>query len=146
MKTKLSGILILLLTLFACSKDNTALTTTTNTLNGRWKLIKYHNITNGTSESEPSTITRSIIINFSDNGIIGNMNGHTVANTVSGEYELLQNQKMKTISFGGTKIAEPNWGSKFWDAIHLATAFKKQNNKLYIYFNADTEKMEFIQE
>ena len=141
MRSKINCILILLLTLVACKKDNT--TTTTDSLNGKWKLVKYHNLTTGTSESEPSNISRSIIIEFSDNRSKGNMNGHTVTNAVSGEYDLLQDNKMKTLSFGGTKIAEPNWGDKFWDAIHAASSYERQSDKLYIHFNADTEKMEF---
>lgn len=139
MKCKINYILALLLMLVACSKENT----TKGTLNGKWKLFKYHNLTAGATESEPSNISRSIIIEFSDNRIKGKMNGHTVTNSVSGEYELLQNNKMKTLSFGGTKIGEPNWGDKFWDAIHAASSYERQNEKLYIYFNADTEKMEF---
>lgn len=141
MKNKINYILFLLLTLTACNKDNT--TTPTDTLNGKWKLVKYHNLTTGTSQSEPSNISRSIILEFSDNTIKGNMNGHTVTNTVGGEYDLLHDNKMKTLSFGGTKIGEPNWGDKFWDAIHAASSYERQSDKLYIYFNADTEKMEF---
>ncbi len=141
MKNKINYILILLLILVACNKDDT--TTSTDTLNGKWKLINYHNLTNGTSESEPSNISRSIILEFSDNTIKGNMNGHTVTNTVSGEYELLPDNKIKTLSFGGTKIGEPNWGYKFWDAIHAASSYKRQSDNLYIYFNADADKMEF---
>jgi hypothetical protein len=139
MKSKINYILLLLLILGACNKDNT----TTDTLNGTWKLLKYHNLTTGTSESEPPNISRSIIIEFSDNRIKGNMNGHTVTNTVGGEYELLQDNKMKTLSFGGTKVGEPNWGDKFWDAIQAASSYRRQSDKLYIHFNADTEKMEF---
>ena len=71
------------------------------------------------------------------------MSGQTVTNSVGGEYELLNVNSMKTLSFGGTKIGEPNWGSKFWDAIHSANSYERHSNKLFIYFNADTEKMEF---
>lgn len=135
---------MLLLTLVACDKDNSP--STTGTLSGKWKLVKYHNLMTGTHEAEPSNIYRSIIIEFFDNTIRGNMNGHTVTNTVGGEYELLQDNKMKTLSFGGTKMGEPNWGNKFWDAMHAASSYKRQNDRLYIHFNADTEKMEFMQE
>ena len=140
-KSNINYVLIFLLSLAACNKDNT--TTTTDTLNGKWKLVKYHNLTTGTSESEPSNIYRSIIIEFSDNGIRGNMNGHTGTNTVAGEYELLQDNKLKTLSFGGTKIGEPDWGEKFWNAIHSASSYERKSDKLYIHFNADTEQMEF---
>ena len=135
---KMNIILILAMTLFACNKDDS-----TTTLNGKWKLVKYHNLTVGTSESEPTNISRSIIIDFSDNGSKGKMDGHTVTNSVGGDYELLKDNRMKTLSFGGTKVGEPNWGSKFWDAIHSASSYERQSNKLFIYFNADTEKMEF---
>jgi hypothetical protein len=141
MTSKGNYFIILLLTLFACNKDDTA--TTKSSLNGKWKMIKYYNLTTGTTESEPTNISRSIIIEFSDNGIKGNMDGHTVTNSVGGEYELLPGNKMKTLSFGGTKVAEPNWGNKFWDAIYAASSYVRQSDKLYIHFNADNEKMEF---
>ncbi|HMZ46271.1 MAG TPA: hypothetical protein PLU36_05660 [Chitinophagaceae bacterium] len=141
MKSKINYILILLFSLTACNKDNT--TTTSDSLNGKWKLVKYYNLTTGTIESEPSNISRSIILELSDNRIQGNISGHTVTNSVSGEYELLKDNKMKTLSFGGTKIGEPNWGDKFWDAIHATSSYERQSDKLYIYFNADMEKMEF---
>lgn len=77
---------------------------------------------------------------------MGNMNGHTVTNTVGGAYELLQYNKMKILHFGGTKIGEPNWGCKFWGAIHAASTYEIQRDKLYIYFKGDAEKMEFKQQ
>lgn len=133
-------IIFFAMALFACNKDEIA------TLNGKWRLIKYYNLTDGTNESEPTNIPRSIIIEFSDNGHKGKMNGHTVTNTVVGNYELLENNKMKTLSFGGTKVGEPGWGSRFWNAIQSASSYKRQNNKLFIYFNAGTEEMEFKKE
>jgi hypothetical protein len=71
------------------------------------------------------------------------MKGHTVANSVSGAYELLENNKMITIGFGGTKVWEPAWGSKFWNAIRASSSYKRRGNELSIFYNADTEKMEF---
>jgi hypothetical protein len=135
---KISYILIFVMTLLACRKDDS-----TATLNGKWKLIKYHNLTVGTSESEPKNISRSIIIDFSDNGSKGKMNGHTVTNSVSGDYELFKDNQMKILSFGGTKVGEPNWGSRFWNAIHSASSYERQGNKMFIYFNSGTGKMEF---
>jgi hypothetical protein len=126
--------------LSACHKDNNA------TLTGRWRLTAYHNLTAGTSESEPANIPRSIIIDFSDDGYKGKMNGHTVTNSVSGEYELLKNNTIKTLSFGGTEVGEPAWGNKFWGAIHSASSYERQGNKLFIFFNSGTEKMEFEKE
>jgi hypothetical protein len=133
-------ILTFIVTLFVCGKDNNT------TLTGKWRLIKYYNLITSTSEAEPANIPRSIIIEFSDNGRMGKMNGHTVTNSVSGAYELLKNNKMKTISFGGTKVAELGWGSKFWNAIHSASSYERHGNTLFIFFNGDNEKMEFTKE
>jgi hypothetical protein len=45
------------------------------------------------------------------------LNGHTVTNTINGEYELLQDNKMKTLSFGGPKwanqIGVTNFGTRY---------------------------------
>ena len=68
MKSKINYILILLFCLAAWNKDDT--TPTSDTLNGKWKLVKYYNLTTGTIESEPSNISRSIILEFSDNSRI----------------------------------------------------------------------------
>ncbi len=136
--------IVLTASLSGCRKDNNA--TNNTTLAGKWKLIKYHNLTAQTSEPEPANISRSIILNFSDNGSKGKMDGHTVTNLVSGEYELLQNNKIKTVSFGGTKVGEPGWGNKFWNAIYSASSYEREVNKLFIFFNADSEKMEFKNE
>jgi hypothetical protein len=141
MKSIIPHILVLLFTLSGCSKDST--TTTGNSLNGNWKLIKYYNLTTGTDELEPADNARSIIIAFRDDQVNGNMNGHTVTNTVEGQYQLSGGNKMKTISFGGTKVGEPAWGDKFWDAIFAASSYERSGNTLHIFYNSDTEKMEF---
>ena len=57
-------------------------------LTGKWRLIKYHNLTNGTIDSESANITRAIIIEFSDNGQGGKMNGHTVTNSLYKQFIL----------------------------------------------------------
>ena len=108
-------ILISVMLLFSCAKvDNPAITTVATSnqddgvsigaLTGKWKLTEYHNLTLGSTESEPSDIKRSIVIDFLDNGNQGKMSGYTVANGVGGDYELLKDNKMKTLSFGGSKV------------------------------------------
>ena len=125
----------------SCSKDYNL-----NTLSGNWKLISYEVIQSGTIDYEPQNISRSIIIEFSDNGIIGTLSGHTVTNTVSGEYELKEKNIIEVLSFGGTKVGEPEWGSKFWDAMHNASSYDRTTEIMHIYFNRDTEKMTFNKE
>ena len=140
MKAKSIIILLLALTYLGCNKDNV---NTSKSLTGKWKLIKYQNVLNASMELEPSNIDRSIIMTFSDDEVRGYINGRTVTNDVFGKYQLSQNNKIQVLSFGGTKIAEPRWGAKFWSAMHSVTSFKREYNKLFIYFNSDTELMEF---
>lgn len=129
-----------IMTSFVCNKDNTA------TLTGKWRLIKYHNLTARTIESEPANINRSIIIEFSDNGYKGKMNGHTVSNRVSGEYELFKKNKMKILSLIVTEVGEPYWGNKFGEAMQTVSSYKRYDKKLFIFFSGDREKMEFKKE
>ena len=135
---KINFILILAMTLFACNKDSNS-----TTLSGEWKLIKYHNITDGTSETEPTDISRSIIMNFSDDGSIGKLDGNTVSNVIFGDYELNQDKGIKFLGLGRSEVGEPKWGNKFWDAISSTSTYERQGKKLFIFFNIDTEKMEF---
>lgn len=78
-KMKTIYILVFGVIVFSCSKDDTPIIATvpaTNqvenvpvgALTGKWKLIKYYDITLGTIESEPTDIKRSVIIDFWDNG------------------------------------------------------------------------------
>lgn len=128
--------LFFVMNLLSFDQDNNA------TLTGKWKLIRYYNLTLGTSESEPVNIPRSIVVEFSDTGHIGKMNGHTVTNSVFGDYELIKENKIKILSFGGTKVAESKWGNKFWGAIHSVSSYKIDNNKLFLFFNGENERME----
>lgn len=64
---------------------------------------------------------------------MGKMNGHTVTNSVSGAYELLKNNKMKTLSFGGTKVGEPGWGNKFWECYSYGKCIRAARQQI-VYF------------
>jgi len=132
---------IFLLVALSCKKDNNF-----NTLSGNWQLVSYEDVQTGTIDYEPQNINRSIIIEFSDNGKKGTLSGHTVTNIVSGEYELKEKNKIEVLSFGGTKVGEPAWGSKFWDAMYNASSYERTSEKMSILFNFDTEKMTFNKE
>ena len=126
------------ITLFtACEKSGNG------TLEGRWKLTFYHNLTSGVNEPEPANIARSIILNFSDDGSNGRITGHTVTNTVTGDYQLPGNNKITITGFGGTKVGEPDWGRKFWLAMQSVHRYQRNNRKLTLFFNTNTESMEF---
>ena len=122
------------------------LTTTKPILNGTWKLVAYKNLITGETETEPENIGRSIIIEFTDDGKRGKLQGRTVTNDVSGDYEILEGNKIKVLRFGGTKVNEPDWGDKFWEAMRRSSSYQIKGNFLLLYFNGDKELMEFVKQ
>jgi hypothetical protein len=52
--------LLLAMVLFSCNKENTK-PLGDSTLTGKWRLIRYDNLLNGTSEAEPAGIPLSVI-------------------------------------------------------------------------------------
>jgi hypothetical protein len=155
-------VLFLLLAAFACNKEDSQITVSNTTnnpaqngpvagiLTGKWKLVAYTNLVTGTVITEPTDITRSVIIDFLDDGSKGTLQGLTIANSVGGTYELSVvgeyspgRNKMKTLFFAGTKVGEPSWGGNFWDSMLIATSCERTNDKMFIYFNSDTQRMEF---
>jgi META domain len=143
MKRNYFFLVLIVLILAACDTADSSTKNTDDTLTGTWKLIKYKNTSSNKIESEPTDIYRSIVLDFQDNGLEGTMKGHTVTNTVSGTYEITGGKKMKTMSFGGSKVGEPNWGSKFWTSIYAASSYERNGDQLFILFNDNTEQMEF---
>ena len=117
----------------------------TQTLTGTWKLIAYKNLATGVIETEPEDIERSIVIEFRDDGKNGKLQGHTIINTVNGDYEIFDGNKIKVLRFGGSKAGEGwAWGYKFWDAIRQSSSYQVKGNSLFIYFSNDKELMEFV--
>jgi hypothetical protein len=113
-------------------------------LSGSWKLLSYIDQVTGAVEPEPQDIQRSIILELMDDGENGEIKGHTVTNDVRGEYELFGENQIRVLSFGGTKVAEPPWGQKFWEAISQATSYEITNQSLLISFDDGRGIMEFV--
>lgn len=120
---------------------------TARTLTGTWKLIAYKNLITGEIETEPEDIWKSIIIEFIDDGKRGKLQGHTINNSVRGDYEISSGNKIKVLRFGGSKAGEGwSWGYKFWDAVRQSSSYQIKGNSLFLYFNSDKELMEFVKQ
>jgi hypothetical protein len=114
-------------------------------LNGKWKLLKFHNLKQGTFEIQPTDPDdpRPIFIQLTDNGKEGIMGGQTSSNSIYAEYELFGVNKMTTSNIGGTRAMDSKWTYKFENSFRSASSYERQADKLFIYYNSDNEKMEF---
>ncbi|QHT67753.1 META domain-containing protein [Rhodocytophaga rosea] len=131
-------IIVMVWVFFSCTREENL-----STLSGTWKLTAYQQIETGAIDTEPSNLERSIEIQFSDNGSTGTISGHTVTNQISGKYALQAGNQINVESFGGTKVAEPAWGNRFWTAIYQAGIYQVNSTKLVITNKLHTEKMIF---
>ncbi len=114
-------------------------------MNGTWELEAYHDSATGTVERNSSKQYRTIELTFTDDGKKGSIQGHTLSNSVEGEYKLTGKNGIKVLQCGGTKTGEPNkWGYKFWDVIHQVNTYERTANRLIIYYNKSKGKMTFI--
>ena len=121
---------------------------TTGILNGKWKLVQYKDLINGTIKNEPTEYNNQKVMtfDFNDDNIQGVFTGKTINNDTQGSYILKANSKIVVSTFGGTKVAEPNWSSRFWETIQQSTSYKVTDDTLIIYYNNDKKCMIFVKQ
>lgn len=139
MKNKLTFLLLIML---ASGPTNLL---TAQVLNGNWTLICYSNLITGKQECRSQTDPRGTIsLEFKDNGKTGTMIGHTIVNSVTGDYTIWDKNKIKVERFGGTKVGEEGWGNSFWTTIQQSSSFKYSADTLVILYDNDTKAMKFL--
>lgn len=113
-------------------------------LNSTWKVVSYQNLISHSVTTKASLESgmsghdlkdKDIIVSLKIQDDILQLQGHTVYNTVSGKFQLGKDESLHCLSFGGTKIAEPNWESWFWDAMNSADAFQLKGDTLTIDYH-----------
>jgi hypothetical protein len=115
---------------------------------GSWKLMAYIDnekctYTYKSQENANGFLEKEVIIHFQDSLNIGKLWGNTLTNSFMGDYLILSNNSIKINNFGGTKVAEPNWGSDFWDKIQLVEDFEVSNNQLKLFYNSRKNALQF---
>lgn len=135
--------------LFVGCKKNPVNPPIDNSLNGTWKVVSYQNMETNTTITKISLESGIPYLSNSNNDIVITLNqkkdtlqlsGHTVTNDVSGIFKLGASDSMSCLSFGGTKVGEPNWGRWFWDAMYSASSYQLKGNNLIIYYNFQDNK------
>jgi hypothetical protein len=114
-----------------------------STLSGTWRLEAYENQTTGIAENDPQPESKGVVFTFADDEKQGTIEGHTFANTINGTYTLDNHCAFKLVSFGGTKVGEPEWSSKAWLPSGKSGYYQIVGSKLVIYFNGSEERLRF---
>jgi hypothetical protein len=115
-----------------------------STLTGTWRLEAYENQTTGIAENDSQTEGKGVVFTFTDDEKQGTIEGHTFVNTINGTYKLDKNCGFKVVSFGGTKVGEPEWSSKAWLPSGKSGYYQIVGSKLVIYFDGSEERLRFI--
>ncbi len=133
---KLTCLLFCILSLSVTSKTN-------QTLTGTWNLVCITDLNTNEQNLESEEQNYPITLQFTDDGHLGKINGHTTTNDVSGKYELFGENEMIVEKFGGTKVGEHGWGKGFWATIKQSTSYVFKSNILIIYSENNTKTMRF---
>ena len=112
-------------------------------LNGKWKLMQYKDFSTGQIMNEPEKLSSSMIFEFKDDGVSGHFDGHTVTNETTGEYTLEKENIIHVSKVGGTKVGEPEWGSRFWNTIYQSSSYIINQDTLTIMYDKNTKAMVF---
>lgn len=112
-------------------------------LKGTWRLSGYRNASTGALESDPDPRGKGVVFTFNDNEKAGSIEGHTLVNTISGTYEIMENCRIKISAFGGTKVGEPAWSNRAWLVSDSIYHYQRINDNLTIYRNNGSEAMIF---
>jgi len=117
-------------------------------LKGTWRLDYFQNTATGAVDRDPEISGKSVVFTFSDDQKSGTIAGHTFVNTVSGAYTLGPDCTFKIISFGGSKVGEPEWSRKAWlpsDSTGKGN-YHVQSEKLVLRFDQNPEQLVFKKE
>jgi heat shock protein HslJ len=135
MKTLFTAVFLLLLAA-SCKKAESLAT-----LTGTWKLHAFQTGSNQI-EREPAGLGRSVVIQLSDDGSTGKIIGHTVNNSVFGDYQLQPGHQIVLPGLASTEVLEPDWGMRFLVAMQHTRTYWVSGNQLILFYDAANETQE----
>jgi hypothetical protein len=137
MKKLYSVILCIFIFTISCDKerinenfqDNTGITN----INGKWKVVSYENFEKGTITVKTDVDSWNgldVILTFLDDSIWG----YCTTNNMRGKYSL-SGRNIHIITYGGTKIAQPEWGNLFTKVIYDLESFEVNEHQLRFFYD-----------
>jgi hypothetical protein len=114
-------------------QDDTGITN----INGKWKVISYEDFEKGIKTVKTDVDSWNgldVILSFADDSIWG----YCTTNSMTGKYSL-SGRNIHIITYGGTKIAQPEWGNMFSKIIYDLESFEVNEHQLRFFYD-DSEK------
>lgn len=136
MKT-ISVIIGVLLVIFGCEKDqvnkNFEDEPSITEISGMWRVVSYEDFVNNTI-TEKSDVDSWNGLNVTLTFTIDSLYGTNTTNVVNGNFAVT-GRNIHIISYGGTKMGQPEWGDMFSDVIYTFEFFKINNSQLRFFYN-----------
>lgn len=79
-----------------------------------------------------------VILTFTTDSLYGT----NTTNSVSGIFTISE-RTIHVISYGGTKVGQPEWGNMFSDCVHILESYRINNNQLRFYYNNSKNSVTF---
>ena len=108
-------------------------------IDGKWKVISYENYEKASITVKTDVDSwngMDVILAFATDSLYG----YCTSNTIFGKYNLA-GRYFSIISYGGTKIGQPEWGNLFSDAIYQLRSFKINKNQLRFYYDNEEKSI-----
>jgi hypothetical protein len=106
-------------------------------INGKWKVVSYEDFEKASVTLKTDVDSwngMDVILTFANDSLYGTC----TSNIMTGKYSLA-GRYIDIISYGGTKIAQPEWGNMFTKIIYKLRSFEINKHQLRFYFD-DSEK------
>lgn len=116
-----------------CFEDISADDNANTRLAGTWKVIAYEDLANNTRTVKDAANSQGldVILTFEGDRI----SGKNTTNQVNGKFSYTGSREISIKEYGGTEIAEPQWGQMFHEAIFKFKAFTINDNTLTFFYN-----------
>jgi hypothetical protein len=119
----------------SCEKDNK------ENITGTWVVTSYEDLISNSVIEKSDTESwngMDIILTFESEFF----SGRNTTNQVQGTY-VLNADSIRILSYGGTKIGQPEWGNMFSSAVHSFEKYTISRNQLKFYYNSGSKSVTF---
>jgi len=102
-------------------------------VNGTWKIVSYEDFVKNSviyKSDVDSWNGMDVILTFT----IDSLYGANTTNTVSGSFTI-SGREIHIISYGGTKVGQPEWGNMFSNVVFNLESFKVNTTQLRFFYN-----------
>jgi len=102
-------------------------------INGKWKVVSYEDFEKNSITVKTDVDSwngMNVILTFANDSLWG----YCTTNAMTGKYSL-SGRDIHIISYGGTKIGQPEWGNMFIKVIYDIESYAINDHKLRLYYD-----------